>query len=123
MTSWRGPQRPLGIGSLEYRPLQNVQEIHASDFLFAARLANGSVVTWNYNSPVPLPELQDVLQIQAGRNSFAALKSDGSVVTWGHSDHDDSSDVQQLHSVQHIQASFYGYAAVRADGSIVSWGI
>lgn len=78
--------------------LSNVQQIHATDFAFAAIRGDGSVVTWGHEERGAKsdPDLRNVLQLQASEQAFAALRADGMVVSWGNPDYGgDSSQVQE----------------------------
>ena len=84
--------------------LKNVQQIQAAQGgdggVFAAILADGSVVTWGDpetggDSSAVQNQLKKVQQIQTNGIAFASILADGSVVTWGVSaEGGDRSDVQ-----------------------------
>ena len=85
--------------------------MQSSERVFAAILADGSVVTWGVavyggDSSAVQDQLKNVQQVQAWKGAFAAIRADRSVVTWGHAeDGGDSSAVQdQLKNVQQVQA-------------------
>ena len=68
--------------------LKGVQQIlHAPKRAFAAKLADGSVLTWGGEfGGIESPDgdqLKGVQQIQATQCAFAAILADGSVFTWG----------------------------------------
>ena len=106
--------------------LKGVQQIQATNYAFAAILADGSVVTWGDpdwggDSSAVQDQLKGVQQVQAARDgAFAAILADGSVVTWGKPDFGgDSSKVQdQLKGVQQIQSNIAVFAAILADGPL-----
>ena len=92
---------------------------------FAARLGDGSVVSWSRVDSIPVQhQLKNVLEIKASLHAFAAIRRNGSVVTWGGAcfGGDSSAVKDQLHDVQQIQASNGAFAAIRGDGSVVTWG-
>ena len=100
--------------------LVQAQQIQATLSVFAAILAEGSVMT----GAMVTGQLVCVGQIQATQGAVAAVLEDGSVVTWGlHIYAGDSSQAQeQLVQVRQIQATQRAFAAILADGFVVTWG-
>ena len=79
--------------------MENVRQIQATDWAFAAILTDGSVVTWGDpeyggNSFKVRDQLRNVEGIQATEFAFAAILAEGSVVTWG--DEDNGRDSTQV---------------------------
>ncbi|MDD2830065.1 MAG: DUF4347 domain-containing protein [Sulfuricurvum sp.] len=102
-------------------------------YAFATLRADGSVVTWGYNSfggnssSVSLDGTIDVTQIFSNQYTFAALRTDGSVVTWGWGGYggDSSSVASALDGTTDVTQIFsnnVAFAALRSDGSVVTWG-
>eukprot|EP00913_Durusdinium_trenchii_P023508 g22085.t1 len=117
--------------------LFQIQEVVATIHAFAARRADGKVISWgwpNYggDSEEVQEQLVNVQSVTASKYSFAALKSDGTVVTWGEGAcGGDSSAVQEelqerrpaLHwDIHQICASRNAFSAVKHDGTLVTWG-
>ena len=81
-----------------------MQQVQATDYAFAAILADGSAVAWGHprcggDCSAVQDRLKNVLSIQAISDSddggaFAAILADGSVVAWGHGGAGDCSVVQ-----------------------------
>jgi hypothetical protein len=78
-----------------------VDTIYSTDAAFAAKMRDGSVVTWGGagmggdSSGVQAELKQGVDAIYSNDWAFAATKTDGRVVTWGQADYGgDSSDLQ-----------------------------
>ena len=118
-----------GDSSVVQHRLKDVRAIHATEFAFAAILADGSAVTWGDlectdDSPAT-DQLRSARQVQGNKfGARAAVLADGSVVTWGDAHYGgDSSAVQdQLQNVQQLEATDHAFAAVVEDGSLVTWG-
>ena len=64
-----------------------METIYSTDYAFAAKLVDGSVVTWGDarygGSCKQQAKLKDVETIYSNNNAFAAKLVDGRVVTWG----------------------------------------
>ena len=110
-----------------------MQEIQATDYAFAAILADRSVVVWgdpqhggSFTSgildPNSISEIRNVAAIQSTKSAFAAILADGSVVSWGWPDHGgDSWEVQdRLKDVKQIQSNDFAFAALLGDGSVAA---
>ena len=103
-----------GDSSVVQHRLKDVRAIHATEFAFAAILADGSAVTWGDlectdDSPAT-DQLRSARQVQGNKfGARAAVLADGSVVTWGDAHYGgDSSAVQdQLQNVQQVEATGY----------------
>ena len=102
--------------------------IYSTGAAFAAKMADGSVVTWGDarkggDSSSVLAELkqQPVNTIYSTSNAFAAKMADGSVVTWGDAEcGGDSSSVSaelKQQAVDTIYSTGAAFAAKMADGS------
>ena len=107
----------------------SVQELHATNFAFAAILGDNSVVTWGArgyggNSSGMQDQLKNLRQIKGSAGAFAAILNDGSLVTWGGQPLGaDSSEVRhQLKNVREVQATESAFAAILEEGSVVTWG-
>ena len=95
--------------------------IFSTDRAFAAKLLDGSVVTWGYagyggdSSSVQAELKQGVDTIFSTGGAFAAKLLDGSVVTWGNARNGgDSSSVQaELKERVDIIVGFFGAAALK----------
>ena len=80
--------------------LQGVDTIYSTVGAFAAKLADGSIVTWGSascggDSNSVQAQLQGVDTIYSTGGAFVTRLTDGRVVTWGHpGDGGDSSSVQ-----------------------------
>ena len=67
---------------------KNVETIYSTDYAFAAKLTNGSIVTWSDpyfggdSSGVEHHLKKQVETIYSTISTFAAKLKDGSVVTW-----------------------------------------
>ena len=112
--------------------------IFSSDQAFAAKLTDGSIVTWGGSwsggdsSSVQVELKQGVVTIFSTGSAFAAKLSDGSVVTWGNArGGGDSSSVQAKlkQGVDTIFTNGYAFAAyLTIDKTnsgypqIVAWG-
>ena len=103
--------------------------IQSSERAFAARVGDGSIVTWGTadhggDSSAVQEQIKDVQQIQATMFAFAAILDDGSVVSWGDARFGgDSSAIQDdLKTVLQIQATNTAFAAILGDGSVITWG-
>ncbi|CAE7877928.1 unnamed protein product [Symbiodinium microadriaticum] len=114
---------------LFYAQPRDVQQIAATYGGFAARLGDGTVVTWGHpqwgtNDLAVRHRLKDVKHICASDGAFAAILEDGSVVCWGEAEFGgDSEAVQpQLREVQRLFATSCAFAALRADDTVVTWG-
>ena len=108
-----------------------VQHVYATDKAFAARKANGSVVTWGSaahggDCSQVQQQLQDVTAIYANRTCFAAVKADHTVVTWGDAEFGARQPAwtqDLLVDVRTICATEDAFAALTAHGrSVLSWG-
>lgn len=96
--------------------LHYVCNIQATEGAFAARRADGKVVTWgNFqqggDSSDVTDQLTDVLHIQSTLSAFAAIKEDGTVVAWGNPSHggDISAVKDQLTNVECVQCLGVGF--------------
>ncbi len=107
--------------------VSGVVDVVASEFAFAARLDDGSVVTWGARgSGGDSSEVNftgGVKEIVANRQAFAAITLSGQVLTWGspHSGGDDAV-VNPTGQVTSIYATDSSFAALQDDGSVVAWG-
>lgn len=91
----------LGDSSQVQDQLRNVKHLQVAGTVFAAILADGSLVMWGSRA--------------VGRLSVSAKESQRSG--------GDSSAIQdQLRNVQQLQATLGAFAAILADGSVVTWG-
>lgn len=97
----------------------------ALQLLFAASLADGSVVTWGRSqtggdSSAVNHQLRNVREIHA----TGTILADGRVVAWGHPGKGGNNTAvkDELNNVQSIHATGGNFAAILADGSIVAWG-
>ena len=79
----------LSCSKVREEPLRNdVQQIQATSFAFAALRRDGTVVTWGDrgtggDSNSVEGQLRDVQQIHGSAKAFAAILGDGSLVAWG----------------------------------------
>ena len=96
--------------------LHYVCNIQATEGAFAARRADGKVVTCgNFqqggDSSDVTDQLTNVLHIQSTLSAFAAIKEDGTVVAWGNPSHggDISAVKDQLTNVECIQCLDFGF--------------
>ena len=107
---------------------------------FAARLFDGSVITWGNpacggDSAAVRDELKRVQDLKATAGAFAARRADGSVVTWGNGWCGGDSERVRLKDVEQLSATKYAFAAlmtggpaairfvhVVSGGTVVSWG-
>ncbi|MBU6363251.1 MAG: hypothetical protein KGQ95_03430 [Acidobacteria bacterium] len=118
-----------------------VVDMNSTNEAFAARKADGSVVTWGVptsggNSSAPIGgSLTGVRSIAATDKAFAAVKSDGSVVVWGDGDYGGNPTCSPptvfcspappgslAGGVVSIVATRQAFAALKSDGSVVAWG-
>ena len=117
-----------------------VVDMNSTNEAFAARKADGSVVTWGVptsggNSSAPIGgSLTGVRSIAATDKAFAAVKSDGSVVVWGDGDFGGNPTCTPTvfcspappgslaGGVVSIVATNQAFAALKSDGSVVAWG-
>eukprot|EP00439_Symbiodinium_sp_Y106_P016668 s1648_g2.t1 len=101
--------------------LTDVEEIVASKHSFAARRADGSVVTWGSETRT---DINQVKQLAASIHAFAAVRNDGLVETWGLAEYGGDSEHlrSRLCDVKEVVASTYAFAALRVDGTVLSWG-
>eukprot|EP00808_Paulinella_micropora_P014689 g1527.t1 len=111
--------------------LTNVDTIYSTDTAFAAKKADGTVVTWGDayaggDSSSVADQLTNVSTIYSTGYAFAAKKTDGTVVTWGSLGYvsviDASSVADQLTNVDTIYSTDWAFAAKKADGTVVTWG-
>jgi len=99
-------------------------QVAARSFYILALLKDGSVVGWNYNKQVDIPDFRDqVIQVAAGDNHSLALLQNGSVISWD-TNGDEQGDVPDFGGQQVIQvaAGYYHSLALLENGSIVGWG-
>jgi hypothetical protein len=116
---------------------QGVDKIYSTHYAFAAKMQDGSVVTWGSpmsggDSSRVQAELKQKAELKQGvdtiystDDAFAALMQDGSVVTWGDPvNGGDSSGVQAelKQGVDTIYSTYYAFAVKMQDGSVVTWG-
>jgi hypothetical protein len=99
--------------------LQNVDAIYSTNTAFAAKLKDGSVVTWgekDYGGDSSSVEgkLQNVDTIYSTKEAFAAKSKDSTVCMWG--DGVSSSHEMCLGGVIQILSSAFDFAVVRLDG-------
>ena len=110
--------------------MQGVDTIYSNSHAFAARMLDGSIVTWGVafeggDSSMVQAQLKNVDAVYATDKAFAALLSNGSVVTWGDPiNGGDSSGVQQelKQGVNMVYSTAAAFAASMIDGSVVTWG-
>ena len=96
---------------------------------FAAKLANGHVVTWGDadcggDISAVQTELKDVETIYSNQYAFAAKLANGRVVTWGDAGYGgDSSAVQsELKDVETIYSTSSAFAVKLGNDRVVTWG-
>lgn len=117
-----------------------VVEMNTTNSAFAARKADGSVVTWGdsfaggNSSAAVGGALTGVTSLAATDRGFAAVKSNGSVVTWGDPDYGADPTCTPgmfctpappgslASGVVSVVASRQAFAALKSDGSVVAWG-
>lgn len=120
--------------------VSGVVTVSSTNSAFAARKADGSVITWGHPgaagdagcapaagcSPAPAGSLSSgVTRVWGSYDAFAALHTDGSVVAWGDpsSGGDASAPVGgSLTGVVNVVPGGFAFAALRQDGSVVTWG-
>ena len=113
MVTW-GSAECGGDSSSVQHQLKDVQDIAATSSAFAARLKDGSVVSWGQGGVWQEQDpLRRVRHIEGSDDAFAAILDDDSVVTWGsghgaHSCHVES----QLRGVQEISATCGAFACL-----------
>lgn len=110
---------PAGVNS--------VKAIAAGWLHGLALKADGTVVTWGYESDPGLikvpPGLTRVVAVAAGSDWSMALKADGTVSAWGTIGHDwDSDPLSSLSNVTAIAAGWDHWLALKSDGSLATYG-
>ena len=127
-------------GTRRCLPRGDVCEIITTRKSFAARLSDGSVVTWGNvheggDSSAVAAQLYNVCSVAGSDihqlwdrwrqgSAFAAIRADRSIIAWGHRLYggDSNSVAAQLHDVVSIVGNGSAFAAIRADMCVVTWG-
>ncbi|MDU9393604.1 hypothetical protein [Pseudomonas sp. zfem002] len=107
--------------------LDNVAEVSATAFAYAARLNDGNVACWgnSFNGGSPALIRGDFVQVRSNIGAFAGRQRNGELLSWGATPNHGVPVPQEI--LQHRDyVDLYGarnaFAARRASGHVVAWG-
>jgi len=102
-------------------PLSNIVAIAAGANHSLALAADGRVISFGSQSPMP-DGLSNAVAIVAGAQHSVALRADGTVVTWGSNFYGQTNVPAGLSNVVAIAAGEFHSLGLRRDGTLVGWG-
>ncbi|MFJ4376543.1 RCC1 domain-containing protein [Pseudomonas japonica] len=108
--------------------VDSVVAISATSAAFAARLRDGSAVSWGEPDYGGAPSLMpgEFVEITGNSGAFAARKADGSLQAWGHYASFGipvPPEVLQHQDYIELCGAVNAFAARRATGHVVAWGL
>lgn len=106
--------------------IDNVADISASLWDYAARLKDGNVVCWGYtkDGSIPPTVYGDHVQVMANASAFVGRKRDGELHSWGVPlfGVPVPDRILEHRDYTNLYSSRRAFAALRSTGHIVAWG-